>query len=132
MYLIHFIVLLNPVFNCSKRFVSFSFDKVTYNFVSFLLDVAPDGATIAGLSSSASLVVISAKTQFLDQVKVNCPSQLINGIFKLLQKLLKCSSGTTTFALVNGLLSSAVFLTILVLYLKDSELGERGVLGSSL
>ena len=135
MYLIHFIVLLNPVFNCSKRFVSFSFDKVTtgtYNFVSFLLDVAPDGASIAGLSSSASLVVISAKTQFLDQVKVNCPSQLINGIFKLLQKLLKCSSGTTTFALVNGLLSSAVFLTILVLYLKDSELGERGVLGSSL
>ena len=52
----------------------FSFDKVTtgtYNFVSVVLNVVPDGATIAGLSPSASLVVISTKTQFLDQVKIN-------------------------------------------------------------
>ena len=60
--------------------MSFSFDKVTtgtYNF-------APDGATIAGLSPSASFVVISAKKQFSDQVKINSTSQLISRIFKLL------------------------------------------------
>ena len=35
--------------------MSFSFDKVTigtYNFVSVILNVAPDGATIAGLIPS--------------------------------------------------------------------------------
>ena len=86
-----FIVLLNPVFNCSKSFVSFSFDKVTtgtYNFVSVILNSNPVGATIAGLPSCAALTVISAKTQFLDQVKIDSTSQLISGIFKLLQKLL--------------------------------------------
>ena len=75
----------------------FSFDKVTtgtYNFVSVILNVAPDGATIAGSASAST--VISAKTQFLDQVKINSTSQLISGIFKLLQKLLKCFSGITT------------------------------------
>ena len=55
----------------------------------------PNGATIAGLPSCAALTVISAKTQFLDQVKINSTSQLIKGIFKLLQKLLKCFSGLT-------------------------------------
>ena len=100
--------------------------------MSVILNVAPDGATIAGLSPSASFVVISAKTQFLDQVKINSTSQLINGLFKLLQKLLNCFSGTPTYAFVNESLSSGVFPTILVLYLKDSELEERGLLGSSL
>ena len=61
--------------------------------------LATDGATIAGLA--AAFTVISAKTQFLDEVKVNSTSQLINGISKLLQKLLKCFSGITTFAFVN-------------------------------
>ena len=59
--------------------MSFSFDKVstgTYNYVSVILNVAPDGATIAGLTSA--FTVISAKTQFLDQVKINSTSQLIN------------------------------------------------------
>ena len=42
------------------------------------------------------LLVISAKTQFLDQVKINSVSQLINGIFKAFQKLLICFSGITT------------------------------------
>ena len=90
--------------------MSFSFDKVTtgtYNFVSVILNVAPDGLTFA---------VISAKTQFLDQVKINSTSQLINGISKLLQKLLKCFSGITTFAFVNESLSSGVFPAIVVLY----------------
>ena len=40
--------------------------------------------------------VISAKTQIFDQVKINSTSQLTSGIFKLLQKLLKCVSGITT------------------------------------
>ena len=59
--------------------MSFSFDKVstgTYNSVSVILNVAPDGATIAGLTSA--FTAISAKTQFLDQVKINSTSQLIN------------------------------------------------------
>ena len=53
-------------------------------------------ATIAGLLPCAALTVISAKTQFLDHVKINYTSQLISGIFKLFQKLLKCFSGITT------------------------------------
>ena len=93
--------------------------------MSVILNVGPDGATIAGLSPSASLVVISTKTQFLDQVNTNSTSQL-------LQELLKCFSGITSFAFVNEWLSSGVFPTILVLYLKDSELEERGLIGSSL
>ena len=80
--------------------------------MSFILNFAPDGATIAGLAPA--FTVISAKTQFLDKVKINSTLQLINGIFKLLQKLLKCFSGITTFAFVNGLLSSGVFPAILV------------------
>ena len=127
-------VLLNPDFNCSKNFMSFSFDKMTtgtYNFLSVTSNIAP-GTTIAGLLPSASLVVISSKTQFFDQVKINSTSELINGIVKLLQKLLKYFSGIATFAFVNESLFCGVFPTIFVLYLKDSELEERGLLGSSL
>ena len=97
--------------------MSFSFDKVrteTYNFVSFILNVAPDGATVAGGSSfPASLVVITAKTQFLDQVKINSTSQLINGIFNVLQKLLKCFSGITTSALLMNYYFVVFFLKYL-------------------
>ena len=103
----------------------FSFDKVTtgtYNFVSVILNVALDGATIAGSASAST--VISAKAQFFVQVKIISTSQLINGIFKLLQKLLKCFNGTTTSASVNESLFS-VFPTMLVLHSKDSELAER-------
>ena len=113
--------------------MSFSFDKVTtgtYTFVSVILNVAPD--TIAGLLPSASFVVISAKTQFLDQVKINSTSKLIDCISKPLQKLLKCFSGITIFAFLNKSLSSGVFPVILALYLKDSESEEIGLLGSSL
>ena len=70
--------------------MSFSFDKVTTgtnNFVSDVLSSNPVGATIAGLSPCAALTAISAKTQFLDQVKSNSTSQLISGIFNLSQKL---------------------------------------------
>ena len=130
LYLFHFIVLLNPVFNCCKSSISFSFDKLTtgtYHFVSFILNVAPDGATIVG--SASAFYVISAKTQFLDQVKINTTWHLINGIFKALKKLLECFSGITTFAFVSESLPSGVFPIILVLYLKDSEVAERGLLG---
>ena len=64
--------------------MSFSFDKVTtgtYNFVSIILKSNP----VDGLFATA----ISAKTQLFDQIKINSTSQLINGIFKALQKLLK-------------------------------------------
>ena len=43
--------------------MSFSFDKRTtgtFNFMSVILNFAPDGATIAGLPSCAFVVVISA------------------------------------------------------------------------
>ena len=65
-------------------------------FLLFASVVNTTDATIAGLSPSAFFVVISAKTQFFDQVKISSTSQLISGIFKLLQKLLKCFSGITT------------------------------------
>ena len=55
-----------------------------------------NGATIAGLISV--FTVISAKTQFSDQVKTNSASQLISGIFKPFQKLLECFSGIITLA----------------------------------
>ena len=64
--------------------------------MSVISNVISAGGTIAGLLPCAFLLVISAKTQFLDQVKINSTSQLISGIFKLLQKLLKCFSGITT------------------------------------
>ena len=84
LYLFHFIVFLNLDFNFSKIFMSFSFDKVTterYNFVSVVLNFAPDGATIAGLEAVST--VILAETQFLDEDKINSTSQLISGILKL-------------------------------------------------
>ena len=116
--------------------MSFSFDKVTTgtnNFVSFILKVAPDGATIAGgsLLFYASLVVISARIQFLDQDKINSTLQLINKIFKVLQKLLKYFKGITISASAESS-SPDVFPIILVFYLKDSELVLRGLCGSSL
>ena len=113
--------------------MSFSFDKVTtgtYNFVSFIWNSDRVGATVARSASAST--VISAKTQFLDQVRIISTSQLINGISKFLQKLLKYFNGITTSTFVNESLSCGVFPTILVLYLKDSELVESGSLGWSL
>ena len=51
LYFFHLIVLLNPDFNCSKRFISFSFDKVTtdtYNFVSVISNIAFSGSFNVG------------------------------------------------------------------------------------
>ena len=73
--------------------MSFSFDEVTtgtYNYVSVVLNVVHDGATIAGLATA--LTVISAKRKFLGQVKISSTSQLSDGISTLLQQLHKCFS----------------------------------------
>ena len=69
-----------------------------YNFTPVICNSNPVGATNAGgsLLPPAALAVISAKTSFLDQVKINSISELINYIFKVLQKLLKCFGGITT------------------------------------
>ena len=81
------------------------------------------GATIAGgsLLFPVAVTVISAKAQFFDQDKINSISQLINAIFKVLQKLPKCFSGTTTLMSSNASLLFGVFPVLFVLYLKDSE-----------
>ena len=54
----------------------------TYNFVSFILDVAFDGlltaATAESASGSAPLVALLIITQFSDHVKIRSISQLIN------------------------------------------------------
>ena len=76
--------------------MSFSFDKVTtgtYNFVSVISNLISAGGAIAGLLPCEFLLVMSAKTKFFDQVKINSTSQLISRIFKLFQKLLKYFSG---------------------------------------
>ena len=66
--------------------------------MSIISNVNVTGATIAGglLLFPAAVIVISARTQFFDHVKINSTSQLISRIFKLLQKLLKCFSRITT------------------------------------
>ena len=113
--------------------MSFCFDKVTtrtYNLVSVILNVAPDGATIDELAPA--FTVISVKTHFLYYVKINSTSQFTNVIFKTLQKLFKYFSGIKTFTSVNESLFCGVFPVIFVLYLKDLELEERGLLDSSL
>ena len=84
-------VLLNPDFNCSKSYLSISVDKVTigtYNFVAIIWNSNLVGRLFAG--------AISAEAPFLDLVKIISISQLISGIFKVLQKLLKCFSGIAT------------------------------------
>ena len=57
LYLFHFIVLLNPNFNCSKNFISFSFDKITtgtYKFVSVIWNIAFSGLLISETCGLAS------------------------------------------------------------------------------
>ena len=100
LYLFHLIVLFTPVLNCSKSDLSFSVDKVTVgtrNFVFVILNVA----FVGEVSLRVFIIILLSKlvlTQFSDQVKVKDTSQLINGIFKLLQKLLKYFEGTAISA----------------------------------
>ena len=94
LYLFHFTVLLNLDFFCFKSFLSFSVDKVitgTYNFVSVIWNLEDVGE----ISLRAFVIVLMLViTQILDQVKTNSISQLINGISKVLQKLLNYFNGT--------------------------------------
>ena len=59
-----------------------------------VLSLAYRGWSALGLAFFSACVAISVKAQFSDQVKVRDTSQLIRGMSKLLQKLLKCFNGT--------------------------------------
>ena len=101
MYLFHFIVILNPDFNCSNNLLSFSADKVTtgtYNLQSVISNFALIGDLIAsigglGCASGAFLQALLTSTHSLYQDKINTISQLINGISKFIQKLPKYFKG---------------------------------------
>ena len=88
MYLIHYIVLLNPDFNCSNNLLSFSADKVitgTYNLQSVISNFAHVGELIAaiggsGCASGAFLKALPTSKHWLYQDQINVISQLINGI----------------------------------------------------
>ena len=125
LYLVHLIFLLNPVFNYCNNLFSSPVDKITtemYNFASLTLNVAPVGASVAGgiPCALAAVVVISAKTQFIEQVNVKNTSQLTCGIFNVFEKLLRCFNGTENSA-SSVFPSLAVFAVILSFYLKYSE-----------
>ena len=69
--------------------------------------------------------VILNITQFADHVKINSTSQLIKGISRVLQKLLRYFSGTiistsTLPAILPSLLSAAVWPVVFVLNLNES------------
>ena len=103
------IVLLKPDLNCWSNFGLSWVDKVTtrrYNFVS----------VISNFLLPLELVI----TQSLDQVKIRLTSQLINGISRVLQKLLKYFNDTiiwTSFVLP----AAGAFPAIFTLDLNDSE-----------
>ena len=127
------IVLLNSVFSCSKRFLSFSVDKLTtggYNLVSVIANVATVGILIAATGGSTlgsvSLIAVSVKAQFSGHVNTRFTLQLIKGMSSVLQKLLRyfnVTENSTSFVFP----SLAAFPVILVLYLKDSEFVKGSV-----
>ena len=105
MYLFHFIVILNPDFNCSNSLLSFSGDKVTtgtYNLQSVISNFASIGELIA--AAGGPLKALHTSTHSLYQDKINFISQLINGMSKLLQKLPKHFNG---MAIVTSSFSSS-------------------------
>ena len=73
MYLFHFIVILNPDFNCSNNLLSFSADKVTtgtYNLQSVISNFAVVGDSFAaigglGYGSGAFLKALPNSTHSL-------------------------------------------------------------------
>ena len=98
LYLFHSVSLVNPDFKLVNSLISSSSDKVTtgiYDLQSFIARLAPVGApslTTGGPPStylSFKLVI----TQFLFHFNSKDTSQLINGIFKGLQKLPKYFNG---------------------------------------
>ena len=95
LYLFHIISLLNPDFRLVNNLVLSSLDKVTagtYNLQSFIASVAP----IRALSLLPPPIALCSKlviTQFLSHFNSKDTSQLINGIFRALQKLSKYFNG---------------------------------------
>ena len=93
MYLFHFIVLLNPDFNCSDSLLSFSVDKVTtgtYNLQSVISNFALVRELIRfAAAAGRPLKALPTNTHSFYQDKINVISQLINGTSKLFQKLPK-------------------------------------------
>ena len=117
LYLFQLIVLLSPVFNCCKSLLSFSADKVTsgtHNFVSVFLKFAFVGE-LSQTAAATILLFMSVITQSADQLKAKDTSRLINGIFKLFQKFLRCFNGTTiSVCFVPHLFASYAGLSILL------------------
>ena len=119
LYLFHLIVFLNPVFNCSKSLLSSLVDKVTadtYKFVSVISNVAFVGlltsATTGSASGSASPIALLVITRFSDQAKIRFISQLINRIFSVFKRLLKCYNSTTVLTSLPVLSPSNLPLTL--------------------
>ena len=108
MYLFHFIDLLNPDFNCSNSWLSFSADKVTtgtYNLQSVISHFALVGELIRLLAAAGGpLKALPTSTHSLYQDKINVISTLNNGISKLHQKLPKYFKG---IAIVTSSFSSS-------------------------
>ena len=95
LYLFHIISLLNPDFKLVNNLISSSLDKVTagtYNLQSFIANVAPVGA-LSPLPPPMHLCSKLVITQFLFHFNSKDTSQLINGIFRALQKLPKYFNG---------------------------------------
>ena len=72
MYLFHFIVVLNPDFNCSNNLLSFSADIVTvgtYNLQSVISNFALVGELIA--AAGGPLKALPTSTHSLHQDKIN-------------------------------------------------------------
>ena len=136
-YLFHFIFLLNPDFKLVNNLISSFLDKVTTdtsNLQSFILSVAPVGAIslTTGGPTSTSLLSQLVIMQFLFHFNSEDTSQLINGVFNALQKLLKYFNGIANsifcvpflFALQPAAPAATLYVlpVILFLYLKVSEL----------
>ena len=84
MHLFHFIVLLNPDFNCSNNLLSFSIDQVTtgtYNLQLVISNFSSVGELIA--AAGRPLKALPTSTHSLYQDKINVISQLINGMSKI-------------------------------------------------
>ena len=90
-YLLRLIVLLKPDYNCCNSFALSWVGKITTRTRSVV-------SVIANFSTPAESVI----TQVDEQVRMRLVSQLIKGISRVLQKLLKYFNGTaisTSFAL---------------------------------
>ena len=108
MYLFYFIDLLNPDFNCSNNLLLFSADKVTtgtYNLQSVISNFVLVGELIRfAAAAGGPLEALPTSTHSLYQDKINVISQLINGISKLLQKLLKYFKGIAIVTCIYSIL----------------------------